>query len=93
MGTVTTLNVASKRLSLIEAYRSVIADGYNAGSTFDRNTVLVMIGFLAAAILALRVAGDEPWAHRFQRASDDLHRDWKSYTRVIPELCAEIDDR
>lgn len=93
MGTVKALKVASSRISLIDAYRSVIADCYNAGSTFDRNTVLVMIGFLAAAILALRVAGDEHWAHRFQRASDDLHRDWKSYIRVVPELCSEIDGR
>jgi len=93
MGTVTTLPVASSRLSLVDAYRAVIADGYNAGSTFDRNTVLVMIDFLAAAILAFRVAGDERWAQRFQRASADLERDWKSYTRVVPELCAEIDGR
>jgi len=52
-----------------------------------------MIGFLASAVVALRILGDEDWAERFQAAGERLQVDWMTYVEVVPGLCAEIDRR
>lgn len=93
MGNITALKVATGKLCLLDAYREVIAEGYNAGRTFNRSSVQVMIGFLASAVVALRILGDEDWAERFQAAGERLQVDWRTYVEVVPDLCAEIDRR
>ncbi|CAN7584779.1 hypothetical protein [Acidovorax delafieldii] len=91
MGLVISLHSKQSSIGLLDNYRMVMADGYNTGSTFNRGSVQVMIGFISAAVVALRVTGDEQWAKRFEGAGEELKQNWMAYPRVIPELCAEID--
>ena len=93
MGQVIPLKKAPVNTDLLEAYRLVISDGYNAGETFNRGSVQVMIGFISAAVVSLRVTGDEHWAKRFEEAGHALEQNWMSYPVIIPNLCLQIDSR
>lgn len=92
-GTVLQFRNNGGKLDLLDAYRKVIADGYNQGRTYNQYSVQVMIGLLCGAFVALRVVGNESWALRFESAGQQLQRDWKTYPAVVQQLCADIDQR
>lgn len=80
--------------TLREAYRSALADGYNATvdvGRFDRACAQAMVGFMSAAVIALRLAGDEAWASIFEGSAQRLAEDWKRYECEIPALAAALD--
>lgn len=93
MGKLVHLNL-NNGTTLREAYRSALADGYNATvdvGRFDHACTQAMIGFMSAAIIALRLAGDDVWASIFEGSAQRLAEDWKRYEREIPALAAELD--
>lgn len=80
--------------TLREAYRSALADGYNAtvdAGRFNRACAQSMVGFMSAAVIALRLAGDEAWASLFEGSAQRLNEDWKRYEREVPLLTAALD--
>lgn len=93
MGTLIQLN-PNNVTTLREAYRSAIAAGYNLTvdvGRFDRACAQTMLGFLSAAAIALRLAGDEVWASLFERSAQRLEEDWTFYEREIPALAGALD--
>lgn len=93
MGTITPLNPKS-RTTLREAYRSALAGGYNASvdsGKYDRACAQTMVGFLSAAVIALRLAGDEVWATLFERSARRLDDDWQCYQHEVPALFGVLD--
>lgn len=92
MGTVVVLKSKGK-VDLLDAYREVIAEGYNTAKTYNKGSVQVVIGFLSAALVALRVVGHEDWAQRFEHAGQQLERNWMLYPEVVFQLCIDIDNR
>ncbi|NHR07416.1 hypothetical protein HA052_19685 [Chromobacterium haemolyticum] len=96
MNNVTKIPVNSRTPSLLDAYRQALADGYNKTvdcERLDLSTVNVMVGFLAAATIALRLIGNEHWAARFEECATMLEQNWSLYEKAIPALCAELDAR
>lgn len=94
MDNITKLPVANRNPSLLDAYRQAIADGYNKTvdcGRFDRSTVNVMVGFLSAATITLRITGNGYWAARFEEYAGMLEQNWSLYERCVPALCAELD--
>lgn len=82
------------RITLREAYRSALADGYNATvevGRYDQASAQTMIGFLSAASIALRLAGDEVWAAIFDRSAKRLNENWRCYEGEIPALASALD--
>lgn len=92
VGSVVVLKSEGK-VDLLDAYRQVIAEGYNSSKTYNKRSVQVMIGFLSAAFIALRVVGHEYWAQRFEHAGQQLERNWMLYPEVVFQLCMDIDNR
>lgn len=80
--------------TLRQAYRSALADGYNATvelGRFDCASAQVMVGFMSAAVIALRLAGDEAWASLIECSAQRLSDDWERYEREIPALTSALD--
>ncbi len=93
LGSVITLNPRNGT-TLREAYRSALADGYNATvevGRYDQASAQTMIGFLSAAAIALRLSGDEVWAAIFERSAKRLNENWRCYEAEIPVLAIALD--
>lgn len=96
MSQVLSMEAPISKLSLLDAYRQALADGYNSAvdtGRYSESAAQVMMGFLSAATIALRVLGDEPWATRFEQSAERLKEDWACFEEEIPALCADLDAR
>lgn len=81
-------------VTLREAYRQAIADGYNAtidAGTYNKACAQTMVGFLSAAVIALRLGGDEIWANLCEESAKRLNDDWVSYQTEVPALVKNLD--
>lgn len=81
--------------TLREAYRSALADGYNAvveAGRIDQACAKTMVGFLSAAVIALRLAGDEVWAELFEQSAQRLDDEWDRFELEIPALASALDE-
>lgn len=93
LGSVISLNPRNGT-TLREAYRSALADGYNAtvdAGRYDQASAQTMVGFLSAAVIALRLSGDEVWAALFERSAKRLNENWRCYEGEIPALASTLD--
>lgn len=93
LGGVITLNPRSGT-TLREAYRMALADGYNATvdvGSYNQACAQTMVGFLSAAVIALRLAGDEVWAALFESSAKRLNENWRCYEEGVPCLASALD--
>lgn len=75
-------------------YRNALADSYSATvvtGSYDRACALTMVGFLSAAVIALRLAGDEVVATLFEETAQGLQENWVRFEAEIPMLVEAID--
>lgn len=58
---------------------------------YDKDTVLVMLGYLSGAIVAFHFTGDEVAANVTLKAAERLEDNWLGFTDVIFGLIRELD--
>lgn len=88
------LQIESRQLSLRDAYRNGVTDGWNAlidAGQIDFASARTMTGFFTAATIAFRIAGDEPAAALMEGAAQRLMADWRSLESCVSQLVAQLD--
>lgn len=79
---------------MLQAYRQGICDGFNAVcdcGRINKDVANVMVGYLSAAVVGLRIAGNEKWASKLEQCARRLNNDWTCYERAMRGLITEID--
>ncbi len=85
----------SKHKTLIEAYRDGVAEAFNSLvglGGFDRESSMVMVGYLSAAVVAFRLTGNETAAKQFVQVAARIHNDWRLLEEEVHALCTWLDE-
>lgn len=90
MGKVVNLRPGDLRIDLVGAYLYGIAAGFEAvrrKRAYHETDTQVMCGYLAAAVVAFRIAGDEPMASRLEGVANRIDKNWRCFEKEIRDLC------
>lgn len=75
--------------SLVQGLANGLIEGFNHiidCGRVDRAAANVMVGYLSAAVIALRSTGNDWQADLFQAAASNLRADWRTFEGEIRSL-------
>lgn len=93
MGSVHNLVTKHQAPSLIQELMNGLIEGFNRlvdTGKVDKNAANLMVGYLSAAVIALRVTGNAGHAEMFYSTASRIHADWRSFEHEVRTLVAAL---